>query len=78
MLTGRLVYVAADAQQDQSGISFIVARAEIDRRELSKLKDVSLYPGMPAEVLIIGGERTAIDYFLSPITDSIHRALSEQ
>jgi HlyD family secretion protein len=78
VLTGQLVYVAADAQQDQSGVSFILARAEIDHRELSKLKDVALYPGMPAEVLIIGGERAAIDYFISPITDSLHRALDEE
>lgn len=78
VLTGKLVYVAADSQEDQKGDQFILARAEIDRRELARLKDVRLYPGMPAEVLIIGGERTAIDYFVSPITDSLHRSLGEQ
>jgi HlyD family secretion protein len=33
---------------------------------------------MPAEVLIIGGERTAIDYFISPITDSLRRSFGEE
>jgi len=42
------------------------------------LKGVALYPGMPAEILIIGGERLAIDYFISPITDSFRRALREE
>jgi HlyD family secretion protein len=32
---------------------------------------------MPAEVLIIGGERKAIDYFISPVTRSLERAFRE-
>jgi HlyD family secretion protein len=78
VLSGRLVYVAADRQQDQKGEPFFTARAELDQRELASLADVKLYPGMPAEVLIIGGERRAIDYFISPITDSFRRALREE
>jgi HlyD family secretion protein len=78
ILTGQLIYVSADSQQDQQGNSFILARAELDRRELDRLKNVALYPGMPAEVLIIGGERTAIDYFVSPITDSLRRSFGEE
>jgi HlyD family secretion protein len=78
ILTGQLIYVAADLQQDTKGDQFILARAELDRRELTRLKGVTLYPGMPAEVLIIGGERTAIDYFLSPITDSMRRSFGEE
>ena len=78
VLTGQLVYVAADSQQDPKGDQFILARAEIDHRELARLSGVALYPGMPAEVLIIGGERAAIDYFISPITDSLHRSFGEE
>jgi HlyD family secretion protein len=33
---------------------------------------------MPAEVLIINGERTAIDFFISPITDSWRRSFREE
>jgi len=78
VLTGQLVYVAADSQADTKGDDFILARAEIDHRELSRLSGVALYPGMPAEVLIIGGERRALDYFISPITDSLHRSFGEE
>lgn len=77
VLTGKLVYVSADRQQDQKGVPFFLARAEIDGEALTRLKGVSLYPGMPAEVLIIGGERKAIDYFISPITRSLERAFRE-
>jgi HlyD family secretion protein len=78
VLTGHLTYVSADRQIDQRGDPFFLARAELDPGALAGLKSVQLYPGMPAEVLIIGGERAAIDYFLSPITDSVHRALHEE
>jgi HlyD family secretion protein len=78
VLTGKLIYVSADRQQDAKGEPFFLARAEIDRTALDRLTGVSLYPGMPAEVLIIGGERAAIDYFISPITDSLHRSLREE
>jgi HlyD family secretion protein len=78
VLTGKLVYVSADRQLDAKGEPFFLARATIDQSALGRLKGIELYPGMPAEMLIIGGERTAIDYFISPITDSIHRSLHEE
>jgi HlyD family secretion protein len=78
VLTGDLVYVSADRQVDARGVPFFLARAEIDTKALSGLKGVSLYPGMPAEVLIIGGERKVIDYFVSPISRSLDRAFREE
>ncbi len=78
VLTGELTYVSADRQIDAKGQPFFVARAELTPGALDSLKGVKLYPGMPAEVLIIGGERLAIDYFLSPITDSLSRAMREE
>jgi HlyD family secretion protein len=78
VLTGHILYVSADRQQDAKGEPLFLARAEIDAAALSGIRGVTLYPGMPAEVLIIGGERTAIDYFLSPITDGIRRSMHEE
>jgi HlyD family secretion protein len=78
VLTGHLTYVSADRQQDAKGEFFFLARAQIDNAALDRIKGVSLYPGMPAEGLIINGERTAIDYFISPITDSLRRSLIEE
>ena len=40
-------------------------------------KDKLLYPGMPAEVLIVTGERTALSYLVEPITRSLNRSLRE-
>jgi hypothetical protein len=33
---------------------------------------------MPADVMIRTGERTALDYILSPITDTLARSMREQ
>lgn len=78
VLTGKLIYVSADRQVDPRGNPYFLARAEIDEAAMGKLKGVSLYPGMPADVLIIGGERRAIDYFISPVTRSLDRAFREE
>jgi HlyD family secretion protein len=78
VLTGTLTYVSADRQQDAKGDMFFVARAELDKDALAGMKNVQLYPGMPADVLILGGDRLAIDYFLTPIENGLRRALHEE
>ncbi|MBT5768660.1 MAG: hypothetical protein HOI57_04565 [Rhodospirillaceae bacterium] len=42
-----------------------------------KLNGLTLQPGMPAEVLIRTGERTLIQYLVSPVEQSISRSLRE-
>jgi HlyD family secretion protein len=78
VLTGRVLYVSADRQLDAKNEPFFLARVALDKDALKGLTGVTLYAGMPAEALIVGGERTALDYVLSPITDSMRRALREE
>jgi len=71
--------VSADSLTDErTGASYYAARVEVNREELDALEDVKLYPGMPAEVMIVTGERTFMQYLLSPLTDSFGRAFREQ
>lgn len=77
-LEGAITYVAADQSVDEkSNTAFFVARAKIDAASLEASADVRLYPGMPAEVLIIHKSRLAIDYLTSPVVDSFNRAFRE-
>jgi len=79
MLNSKVLYVSADSFQDQmTGLSFYKAKIEINKDELKKLKDVKLYPGMPAEVYIVTGSRTFFQYLFSPISDSMRRAFKEE
>jgi len=78
-LDGRLTYVAADQTVDEArNSSYYVVRAEIAPEALAAHPGVSLYPGMPAELLILNRPRTAIDYILSPITESLNRSFREE
>jgi HlyD family type I secretion membrane fusion protein len=73
-----VVDVSADRLVDpNTGEAYFLARVQPQPGSLEHLDHVNLYPGMPAEVLIATGERRAIDYFLSPLRDSMARVLIE-
>ena len=76
-LPGRLIYVGADRQVNARGDPFFLVRAELDPDALGLLEGASLAPGMPAELLVLQGERRAIDFLLSPLLDGMHRAMRE-
>jgi HlyD family secretion protein/epimerase transport system membrane fusion protein len=78
-IEGRVRQVGADAIDDPlTGKRFFAVRIEIDPGQLAALEPpLELTPGMPAEVYITTGERTALDYLLSPFYDSVRRAFRE-
>lgn len=78
-LDGVVTYVSADRFEDPStGESYFLAHVNIDQESLQNLEqNVQLYPGMPAEVFIITGERTFWDYIVYPLTQSLNRAFRE-
>ncbi|HET8728837.1 MAG TPA: HlyD family type I secretion periplasmic adaptor subunit [Alphaproteobacteria bacterium] len=79
VVEGTLRYIAADTEIDErTGDAFYPSRVVLDPESLEQIDRVELYPGMPAEVMIVTGERRAIDYFLAPITDGMQRALREE
>lgn len=67
---------------EQTQRSYYEVRLIVEPQDLIDLGqrfdlDLTLTPGMPAEVLIITGERTMIDYLLTPLRDSFRRAMRE-
>jgi HlyD family secretion protein len=77
-LDGKISYIAADQVIDEkTDTAYFVARAEIMPKSLAANPSVKLYPGMPAEVIIVHKARKAIDYIISPISDSLNRAFRE-
>jgi HlyD family secretion protein len=74
-----VTYLSADQQvDDRTNTAFFVARAEIQPESLALNAATTLYPGMPAEILIINKPRRAVDYLLGPITESFNRAFREE
>jgi HlyD family type I secretion membrane fusion protein len=78
IIHGRLQSISADALVDErTGTAYFLARVEVDPHELSRNTEVQLLPGMPAEVMLLEGERSAADYFLAPILESRRRSFLE-
>lgn len=76
---GTVVHVSADKLVDpRTGEPYFTARIKPSAEALAALDEVALTPGMPAEVYITTGTRRAIDYLISPFTDSMRRAFREQ
>jgi len=76
---GTVSWVSADRLMDErSGEYFFTARIDLDDSNDPHLKGLTLLPGMPVEVLIRTGERTLLQYLVSPIRESLMRSLREQ
>jgi HlyD family type I secretion membrane fusion protein len=71
---------SADRTVDEkTGVGFYRVQLTIPPSELKKLKKgVELTPGMPAMASIVTGERTVMDYLISPITQTWQDAFREE
>jgi HlyD family secretion protein len=70
--------VAADiSRADASSPPYYAVRLIISAKELAKLGDNKLKPGMNAEAFIQTGARSPMSYLLKPLTDQFARALRE-
>ncbi len=71
--------VSADSlSNDKTGESYFVAELKIDPTDFRRMpKGVRLYPGMPANVMIVTSKRTVMSYLLGPIGDIFDHALRE-
>jgi HlyD family secretion protein/epimerase transport system membrane fusion protein len=79
IVMGTLRRVSADALTDENtGERFYTAMVEVPRAQLDAIpQEVELTPGMPAEVLILTGERTLFDYMTRPLVDAVRRGFRE-
>jgi HlyD family type I secretion membrane fusion protein len=78
-IDGTVTRVTADALKDErTGEFYYVARVVADSAQLEQLSDIHLQSGMPAETMILTGERTMLEYLTQPIRDTFRSALREQ
>lgn len=78
-LAGTVTSVAPDLLTvEATGETFYKVRIHIAREELARLRDLKLVPGMPVEVHIRTGSRSALSYMMKPLTDQLARAFREE
>lgn len=75
-IDGSLREISADRLEDpHTREPYYLARIVVERRNLPQ--GIALAAGMPADVMIVTGERTLLNYLMSPITDALRRGLRE-
>ncbi|NNM01715.1 MAG: HlyD family type I secretion periplasmic adaptor subunit [Gammaproteobacteria bacterium] len=76
---GVVLSVSADSLTDsRTGAPYYLARVELPEDALAEQAELELSPGMHAEVMIITGEQTALQYLYQPVARSFSRAMREQ
>lgn len=77
---GEVSYLSADTISDEAHkIQYYRAKIKIKQEGVAELKKrgLVLVQGMPAEVSIIAGNRTFLDYLLKPMSNMVNHAFNE-
>ena len=78
LVNGIVTQVSADALSELNGMRYYKIQVIIPKKQSAKLKNIRLYPGMPAEVFIITQSRTLLNYLFTPITSTFEKAFNER
>lgn len=74
---GEVRQVSADRLVDErTGQPYYMAQVTVAAGEVGG-DGLTLYPGMPAEVMIVTGQHTTLEYLLKPIRNTLSRGLRE-
>ena len=79
VVEGQVVSVSGDLlTEQQSGVSYYLARVQVTPEGLKVLGKRHLQPGMPVEVVFKTGERTLLTYLLHPLLKRMSAAMKEE
>jgi len=65
-------------RNEQTGEAWYDVRFDIAQSEFDRLGGLDIVPGMPVDAFIATEERTALSYFLKPLSDQLVRAFREE
>jgi HlyD family secretion protein len=81
-LAGVVTHISADLTREQQAgqpaLTYYTVRVMLPPEEVSRLTDIRLMPGMPAEAFIQTYDRTPMQYLLKPLTDQVARTFRER
>lgn len=84
LLTGVIRTVSADSLRDEaSGASYFTAELVVPESQVALLRrargaDTGIRPGIPVQVTVKLRSRTALEYFLEPLTEATTRSFHER
>ena len=78
VIDGTLTQISPDITIDpKTEQRYYTVRVSLDPKEIARLGSIKIVPGMPVEVFMQTGDRSALSYLLKPIDDQINRAFKE-
>jgi len=78
-LNGKVINVGADSIQKEDGSIWYICEIAVERSGLTSLgKTIKVFPGMVAQVDIISGEKTVMEYLTEPVTKIANEAFRER
>jgi len=79
VVPGKVDSISSDLlTEPQTGVSYYLARVSITPEGMKILGDRQMQAGMPAEVIIITGERSMLTYLLRPLLSRIAVSMKEE
>ncbi len=78
-LEGNVTHLSASSYLDGEGVPHYYTRVQLDEKQLAlHTNRIPIIPGMTANVQIMTGEKTVMEYLLKPITRGFNSALGEK
>ena len=78
-IPGEVSVVPADRTTDErTGEPYYKIQARVNEKGMKLLKEYQVRPGMPADLFIITGERTMMNYLLRPLLDRMRTSFGEE
>ncbi len=79
VLSGKVTYISPDRQVDKAtGEPYYTISVEVSDESLREAGIEALLPGMPAELYLRAGDRTALSYLIDPFTRRMSRAITDR
>jgi epimerase transport system membrane fusion protein len=79
VIEGEVSSVSADRLiNEKTGTAYYLARVRVTEAGVRTLGERKLLPGMPADVLIITGQRTLLQYLMQPARNAIAQSMIEE
>lgn len=76
--TGQITDISADSLEDErTGQFYYVARVALDDEQTAEVAALDLVPGMPADLFVNTGERSALSYLTQPLRERLARTFIE-
>ncbi|MEP7030385.1 MAG: HlyD family type I secretion periplasmic adaptor subunit [Pseudolabrys sp.] len=78
-IMGVVTRISADTSTDQrTALTYYTIRISLPPKEVAKLGDIKIIPGMPVETFVQTGERTMLTYLVKPLNDQLMRTFREK